>query len=162
MLSLAPSPMRPLHTSMAGVSRVSPVSCAEGKIIPLTAAHGPSQDAYMSLESRSGSYRRRSRRHAALPLRQLCQCGRQLMMARRMVRQIAAWRGVTLDLRNDGAATRADAMPSTHADSVTLVDKCNQHESGTFLKAKPRTAMLFPEMVLNMALMTISTNRCFW
>ena len=27
MLSLAPSPMRPLHTSMAGVSRVSPVSC---------------------------------------------------------------------------------------------------------------------------------------
>lgn len=28
MLSIAPSPMRPLHTSMAGVSRVSPVSCS--------------------------------------------------------------------------------------------------------------------------------------
>ena len=32
----------------------------------------------------------------------------------------------------------------------------------SFLKAKPYTAFFFLEMVLNMAEMTRSTNRCFW
>ena len=36
------------------------------------------------------------------------------------------------------------------------------HKPRTFLKAKPYTAIFFLEMVLNMAEMTCSTNRCFW
>ena len=35
-------------------------------------------------------------------------------------------------------------------------------EVSTFLKAKPRTAIFLPEMVLNMASIMRSTKRCFW
>ena len=72
-----------------------------------------------------------------------------------------------------GAHARAGVPPNAsrtahyaltlHVTSLLQNQQCGDPaKRSTFLKAKPRTAMCLPEMVLNMALMTISTNRCFW
>lgn len=52
--------------------------------------------------------------------------------------------------------------PSAISPRHTSIAGVSRVSPVSFLKAKPKIAIFFFEMVLNMALITRSTNRCFW